>query len=411
MARGPYPRRDPPAHGDAEGAREDAGGGAARGNREVGAVPRAPVAPLLSSSQPEIRGVSGAPSFPLSELAAVAGASLEGDGTRRIRGVAGLSDATPEQLAFFHNPRYRRAFAATRAGAVVVSREDAAREGRPATSLLVAENPHLAFGRISALFHPEPAARPGRHPSAVIDPSARVHPTAEIGPLTFVGAGASVGARARLLPGAVVGSGAVVGEDCVLHPGAIVRERCILGDRVVLQPGAIVGSDGFGYAFDPAGPSHVKVPQAGIARIEDDVELGANACVDRATLGETVVGRGTKIDNLVQVAHNVRIGPLGLLCAQAGVSGSTELGEGVVVAGQVGITGHLKVGDGARLAAQAGVMADVAPGETRGGSPSLPHRAWLKASAATAQLPEMIRENRELRQRVAALEEKLAGKK
>src|SRR5947209_4799078 len=182
-----------------------------------------------------------------------------------------------------------------------------------------------------------------------------------------------------------------IGDDCVLWPGAVVREHCIVGDRVILQPNSVVGSDGFGFAFDlegdGKGPIHRKVPQAGIVRIEDDVELGACSCVDRATLGETVVGRGSKVDNLVQLAHNVKVGPRSLLVAQCGVSGSTELGAGVILAGQVGVVGHLKIGDGARVGAQSGVSRDLADGETLSGSPAIPHRDWLRMVAAMPKVP------------------------
>ena len=185
-----------------------------------------------------------------------------------------------------------------------------------------------------------------------------------------------------------------------------MRERCVLGNRVLLQPGVVVGSDGFGFAFDPAGPAHVKVPQVGTVRIEDDVEVGAGSCIDRATTGETLIGRGTKIDNLVQIAHNVRVGPLSIVCAQVGISGSTEVGQGVVLAGQVGIVGHVHVGDGARIAAQSGVPHDVPPGATVSGYPAVERSLWLRQSAALKQLPELLREVRELRARIAALESK-----
>ncbi|MHB1845562.1 MAG: UDP-3-O-(3-hydroxymyristoyl)glucosamine N-acyltransferase [Deltaproteobacteria bacterium] len=334
----------------------------------------------------------------LGELALLVGGRVVGEAELPIRGVASLEDAGPDELAFFHNSRYRGALRRTRAGAVVVSPADEA--ARPeAASLLVSDNPYLAFGRVSALFHPAPPPRAGRHPSAVLE-SADVDPSAEIGPLAYVGAGAKIGARSVLHPGALVLREAIVGQDCVLYPGAVVRERCVLGDRVILQPGAVVGSDGFGYAFDAAAPAHVKVPQAGIARLEDDVELGACACVDRATLGETVVGRGTKVDNLVQIAHNVRIGSHCLLCAQAGVAGSAELGNGVVLGGQVGVVGHLAIGDLARVGAQSGIMNDIPAGETWSGSPARSHAAWLRSSAAYWRLPELLK-------RLNALERKL----
>jgi len=334
----------------------------------------------------------------LAALARLVGAEVVGDGALPIDGVASLEDAGPRELAFFHNARYREAFEKTRAGAVIVSAREAG--GSHRTALLVASNPYLAFAKLSALFHPEPPPRPGRHPQAVIDPTADVHPLAQVGPLACVGEGATIGARSVLRPGAIVERGARVGADCLLHAGAVVRERCVLGDRVILQPGAVVGSDGFGYAFDPEGPAHVKVPQAGIACLEDDVELGANACVDRATLGETVVGHGTKVDNLVQIAHNVRIGPFSILCAQAGIAGSTKLGVGVMLGGQAGLVGHLELGDGAKVGAQTGVMNDVPAGEAYSGYPAQPHRGWLKSSALFARLPELFERLRALEKRL-----------
>jgi UDP-3-O-[3-hydroxymyristoyl] glucosamine N-acyltransferase len=218
-----------------------------------------------------------------------------------------------------------------------------------------------------------------------------------------------VGARTTIHPGAPVGAGARVGADCILYANVVVREGCVLGDRVILQPGCVVGSDGFGFAFDPegegAGPRHYKVPQAGNVVVEDDVEIGACTCIDRAALGSTVIGRGAKIDNLVQIAHNVRVGPLSILVSQVGISGSTKLGVGVVAGGQVGVTGHLTIGDGAQLAAQSGVMQDVAPGEVVLGSPARPRADAMRMYAAMPKLPELVKKIRELESRLAKLTE------
>ncbi|MGZ6099230.1 MAG: UDP-3-O-(3-hydroxymyristoyl)glucosamine N-acyltransferase [Myxococcaceae bacterium] len=338
----------------------------------------------------------------LAELAAHVGGTVEGDGRLRIVGLASLEEAGPGELSFYGNPRYRKELGTTRASAVLLP------PGEPVTRTDVAwvrvGSPHLAFARLLALFHPGPPPTPGVHPRAEVHPSARVDPSATVMAMAVVEAGAAVGARSVLWPGSYLGEGAQLGEDCVLQPGAIVRERCVLGRRVVLQPGVVVGSDGFGFVFDPSGPAHVKVPQVGTVRIEDDVEVGAGSCIDRATTGETVIGSGTKIDNLVQIAHNVRVGPLSILCAQVGISGSTEIGTGVVLAGQVGIVGHVRVGDGARVAAQSGVPHDVPSGATFSGYPAVERALWLRQSAALKQLPELLREVRELRARVAALE-------
>jgi len=338
----------------------------------------------------------------LAELATHVGGTVEGDGSVRIRGLSSLEEAGPGDLSFYGNPRYRKELGTTRASAVLIP------PGEPMTRAGVAwirvPSPHLAFARLLSLFHPVDRPVPGVHPRAEVHHSARVDPTATVMALAVVDAGAEVGARSVLWPGTYVGEGSRIGEDCVLQPGAVVRERCVVGSRVLLQPGVVVGSDGFGFAFDPSGPAHVKVPQVGTVRIEDDVEVGAGSCIDRATTGETVVGRGTKIDNLVQIAHNVRVGPLSILCAQVGISGSTEIGQGVVLAGQVGVVGHVRIGDGARIAAQSGVPHDVSPGATVSGYPAVEHALWLRQSAALKQLPELLRELRELRARVAALE-------
>jgi UDP-3-O-[3-hydroxymyristoyl] glucosamine N-acyltransferase len=340
--------------------------------------------------------------WPLAELVAHVGGTLRGDGSVRIHGVEGLAEAGPQHLSFYASHRYREALDATRAGAVLVPVGEETK--RVDLALVQVPNPHLAYARISALFHPVAKATPGISPKANVHPTARVHPEACILAFVSVEAGAEVGARAVLYPGVYVGAGARVGADSVLYPNATLREGCLLGERVVLHASAVVGADGFGFAFDVEAQAHVKVPQAGIVRIEDDVEVGAASCIDRATTGETVIGRGTKIDNLVQVAHNVRVGPLSLLCAQAGVSGSAELGTGVVLAGQVGVVGHIKIGDGARVVAQSGVVHDVPEGATLSGSPAVDLRAWLKQSAALPKVPELMREVRALRARLEALE-------
>ncbi|HYZ90410.1 MAG TPA: UDP-3-O-(3-hydroxymyristoyl)glucosamine N-acyltransferase [Myxococcales bacterium] len=351
--------------------------------------------------------MAGASQLSLDELARQIGAEVRGDRTRRVRGVAGLKEAGPEEVAFFANPRYRADLKATRAAAVILSEDEAALAPEGAARL-VAPQPYVAFAKASALFHPQERPPAGAHPSAQVAAGAEVDPTASIGAGCIVGRGARIGPRTVLHAGSAVLDEARVGADCVLWTGAVVRERCILGDRVLLQPNAVVGSDGFGFAFDlegdGSGPIHRKVPQAGIARIEDDVELGACTCVDRATLGETVVGRGTKVDNLVQIAHNVRIGPLSLIVAQVGISGSTDIGAGVVLAGQVGIVGHVKIGDGARIGAQAGVPNDVPEGATYTGYPAMPHREWLRTMAALPRVPELIKLVRKLEARLAELE-------
>lgn len=340
------------------------------------------------------------------ELAALVGGELHGDADRQIVGLSGLAEAGPSELSFLANAKYHPLLATTRAGAVLVKEPVPAREG---TSFIQVAHPHLAFARISQLFHPPPRPPAGIDPLAQVHPQARVDPTATVMGLATVGKGARVGARTLLYPGVYVGEGAAVGADCVLHPNVVIREACVLGDRVLVHASAVIGADGFGFAFDPAGPAHVKVPQVGIVRVEDDVEIGAGTCVDRATFGETVVGRGAKIDNLVQIAHNVKVGPLAILCAQVGISGSSEVGQGAVLAGQVGVVGHIKVGDLAKVGAQSGVSKDVEPGATVSGTPAFSHPEWLRASAAFKGLAALSKEVRALRKRLEALEKEQDG--
>ncbi|HEX4381724.1 MAG TPA: UDP-3-O-(3-hydroxymyristoyl)glucosamine N-acyltransferase [Myxococcales bacterium] len=343
----------------------------------------------------------------LAELGPRIGAEVRGDGALCVTGVAELSAATPDQLAFYSNAKYKKDLAATRAGAVIVAAADEALV--PAGSArLIAAQAYVAFAKVSAIFHHDLAVEAGIQRGALVDESAQVHETAAVAPGAYVGPGARIGPRTTLHAGARVLDCAVIGEGCTLYPGAVVRERCIIGDRVILQPNCVIGSDGFGFAFDMEGdgqgPVHRKVPQAGIVRIEDDVEVGACTCIDRATLGETVIGRGTKIDNLVQIGHNVKVGALSLIIAQVGISGSTELGMGVVLAGQVGVAGHIKIGDGARVGGQSGVFNDLEPGVTVSGTPTRPQGQYLRSLAVLPHLPELVKEVRKLTQRVQELE-------
>ena len=326
--------------------------------------------------------------FTLAELANRVGGSVEGDGSIRIERVMPLEAAGPSDISFFANRRYAAEFAATGAGAVIVGEGEQVAPGR---TVLRSGNAYLAFARISTLFHPPREPMPEISPAAVIGEGAVVDPSAEVQALAYVGRGATIGARTILFPGVVVG------------------ERCVVGNRCTLQPGAVLGGDGFGFAFDMegdgSGPRHLKVPQSGIAELEDDVELGANSCVDRATLGRTLIRRGAKIDNLVQLAHNVEIGPLSLIAAQSGISGSTKVGMGVAMGGQVGLVGHLTIGDGARFGAKAGVHNDVPAGEVYSGYPATLHRDWLRESAAVRALPELVKRVRELEKTVKKLQE------
>ena len=335
------------------------------------------------------------------ELAALVGGTLEGDGAVRVSGVSGLERATGEHLSFYGNQKYKAQLAATKAGVVLVP-ADAPPRGEK--TYIHVGNPHLAIARASQAFHPKKQHAPQRSAKAAIHDTAKVDATATVMDFVSIGAGAVIGARAVLHPGVFIGEGAVIGDDTVLHANVAVLERCTVGARCLVHANAVIGADGFGFALDLSVPEHVKIPQAGVVRIEDDVELGACSCVDRATTGETVIGRGSKIDNLVQVGHNSTVGPLSILCAQVGLSGTTELGQGVVLAGQVGVAGHLRIGDLAKVGAQAGVMADVEDNAVVLGSPSMPSRDYMRSVAGFIKLPELMRELRDLKKRLEQLE-------
>ncbi|MFO0584038.1 MAG: UDP-3-O-(3-hydroxymyristoyl)glucosamine N-acyltransferase [Anaeromyxobacter sp.] len=341
---------------------------------------------------------------PLRDLAARVGGEVEGDGGLVIEGVAALEQAGPAHVSFLSNKKYREAFLASKAGAVLV---EPGEEVPPGRTVVRAPNAYLAFAKLQTFFHPPPASVPGVAPGASVHPTAKVDPTAQVYPLASVGPGAVVGPRTILHPGVQLGADVRVGADCLLYANVVVREQCVLGDRVILQPGCVIGSDGFGYALDlegeGKGPRHFKIPQAGNVVVEDDVEIGANSTVDRAALGSTRIGRGAKIDNLVQIAHNVQIGPLCIIASQAGISGSTKLGMGVAVWGQAGIVGHVTIGDRANIAAQAGVQGDLEPGARVAGSPSSPDVTWARNAAVFNRLTEMRRELRALQKQVAAL--------
>lgn len=327
--------------------------------------------------------MTGGPALTLGEVAAAVGGTLEGPADRVIRGVGGLEEAGPEHLSFLANPRYRAALASTRAGGVLV---DADETCPPHVACIRTKDPYAALVVVLSRLDPGPPQVVGIHPSAVVDPSARLGESVGIGPHVVIGAGARVGARTRLAAGVVIGEGAALGADCYLHPNVVIGRGCIVGDRVQIHAGSVLGSDGFGYA--PLDGGYRKVPQLGVVVLEDDVEIGANACLDRATFGETRIGRGTKIDNLVQIAHNVAVGEHSALAAQSGVAGSTRLGKGVVLGGQAGLIGHIRIGDGARVAAQAGVIGSVPAGETVSGYPARPHRDALRVAATLRKLPE-----------------------
>ncbi len=326
------------------------------------------------------------PSVRLAELAAFLGRPLEGDGEVEIAGVAPLESAGPRELAFVRSEAFAEALRRTRAGAVILP-PGLDRGGR---SAILSPHPGLDFARVAQRFAPPPPARPGIHPSAVVDPTARIDPGASVGALCHVGARASVGARSLLFAGVVLYDEVAVGEDCVLHARCVLREGTRVGDRVVLHPGVVLGADGFAYVGNERAELE-KVPQLGCVVIEDDVEIGANSAVDRGSLGETRIGRGSKIDNLVQVGHNCRLAENVIVISQAGLAGSTRVERGAIVMAQAGVAGHLTIGAGAYVGPKTGVHKDVAPGERVYGSPQREQKAHHRVMGALTRLPQLLR--------------------
>jgi UDP-3-O-[3-hydroxymyristoyl] glucosamine N-acyltransferase len=322
----------------------------------------------------------------LADLAQHLGATLVGDPSAQITGVAAIDTASPGDLTFVANPKYASQARTTNATAVLV--EPDFTEISAAT--LRIDNPYLAFARAIELFYQPPTYSPGIHPTAVIAPTAKIGSNAHIGAYVVVSDHVTLGDNAILLPHVVLYPHVYAGDNLFAHAHAIVREYCQLGDNVVLQNGAIIGADGFGFARQSDG-SWYKILQSGPAVLEDDVEVQANACIDRASIGETRIHTGAKVDNLVQVGHGSTVGRNTLLCAQVGLAGSTTIGKGVILAGQVGVAGHCTVGDGAIATAQSGIPSDVEAGKVVSGYPAIDNRQWLRSVALVNRLPELLR--------------------
>lgn len=340
------------------------------------------------------------------EAADLVGGRIEGDPAILLSGVAGLREAEAGQIAYLEDPRYAPLLATTRASLVVLAPDVPPPEGRQ-LNILRAERPGAAFGRLVEVFAPPPVRfAPGVHPSAVVARNAKVASSASIQAHVVIEEGAEVGERAVLGAGCYLGRESRVGNDSLLYPRVTVRERCRIGDRVILHAGVVIGSDGFGYEF--VNGRYVKVPQVGFVQVDDDVEIGANSTVDRGRFGRTWIQRGVKIDNLVQIAHNVVIGEDSAIAAQAGISGSTQVGRRVRVAGQVGTVGHIVVGDGATLMAQSGIHRDVAKGATVFGYPAQEQSEAMRTYGALRRLPQMIERLRKLEKQVAERLQRLA---
>ena len=330
-------------------------------------------------------------SFTTTQLAdIVKPTATRGATTQPVRGIASLKDAQPGDLSFLGNPKYKPEVAATAATIVLLPPDYDGPDPKSNQLFLLVQNPSAALAqicvRIEQLLWPKPA--PGIHPSAIVAPGARIASTATIGPLCVIETGVTIGERTHVEAQCFIGHGARIGNDCWLKPGARIAAECVLHNRVRLQPSVIIGSDGFGYEFIDG--RHEKVPQVGNVVIHDDVEIGAGTTIDRARFNRTEIGEGTKIDNLVQIAHNVVIGKHCLICAQTGISGSTTLEDYVVLAGQVGLSGHLRIGKAAKVTAQAGIQADVAPGATIKGTPGTPYMLEQRINVLRLRLPELF---------------------
>jgi len=334
----------------------------------------------------------------ISEIAAFMDGKVIGDGRILIGAVRGIDEAGPGEITFIANSQYEKKLQTTRASAVIVSRDTES----PGKNLIQVDDPYVALGKLLTLLYPEEKEAPVISAQAVIEEGAEVASSATVYPGVYVGRGARIASGVVIYPGVFIGREALVGEDSILYPRVCVYRRCLIGKRVILHAGVVVGSDGFGFA-NP-GQDNVKIPQIGIVQIDDDVEVGANTTIDRATLGRTWIQQGTKIDNLVQIAHNVVIGEKSIIVSQVGISGSTRLGKSVILGGQAGLVGHLEIGDFAMVGAQSGVHEDVPARTVVSGSPCMPHRTWLRAMSCVPRLPEIRHTLNDLLKRVANLE-------
>jgi len=338
-------------------------------------------------------------SFTLARIAEMVGGTVVGDPDTEITGISGIKEAGPGDITFVANPRYLPLLGETRASAAVVGPGVNGPSGLP---LVVVENPDLAFARVVALFGPAPSVPPpGVHPAAVMGEGVQLGEGVSVMALAVIDDGARVGAGTIIYPHVYVGRGARIGRGCILYPGVKVREGCILGDRVIIHSNTVIGSDGFGYATVEG--VHHKIPQVGYVQIDDDVEIGANVTIDRARFDKTHIMEGTKIDNLVQIAHNVVIGKHCVIVSQTAIAGSVRIGDNVVIAGQSGVDGHIEVGDGVRMAARSGVTKDVPAGMVISGFPAQAHERELKLQASLRRVPGLLRTVRRLAEEVARL--------
>jgi UDP-3-O-[3-hydroxymyristoyl] glucosamine N-acyltransferase len=340
----------------------------------------------------------------LKELAEYLGGVVKGDENVTVNGLAPLESAGPDKITFLANPKYASKVAETCAAAVLMS-PGGESHGR---NIIEVANPYLGFAKLLTLFYTRQHPPLGVLPEAIVGTQVTLGEDITVYPGACIGNNVIIGAGSVIHSGAVIYEGAVVGDDCVIHANVTIRERCRIGNRCIIQPGAVIGSDGFGYA--PDGSAYYRIPQIGIVVLEDDVEIGANCTVDRAALEVTLIKRGTKLDNLVQIAHNCQIGEDCMIVSQVGISGSVKIGNHVTLAGQVGVAGHLTIGDNVIVGAQAGVPSSLPANAFYSGSPTMPHKDWLRAMAVVPRLPELKKNISSLEKRIAELESKLNEK-
>ena len=340
----------------------------------------------------------------LKQLASLVGGRVVGDDSVEIRQVASADDVREGEITFAVSSRYLDMVRKSPAAAVICP-EEAKNLGIP---LVIAAEPRIAAIQMAAFFAPENTIQAGIHEQAFIHPEAVIDPTAAIMPGAYVGSAAAIGANTILMPGCVIMDGVSIGEKCVIHPNVVIGNRCVIGDRVVIHAGSSIGADGFGYY--PAGETHRKIPQLGIVEIGCDVEIGANTCIDRATVGRTTVGEGTKIDNLVQIAHNCHVGKNCILVSKVGLAGSVRLGDNCIVGARAGITDNTTVGAGSMIAGMSGVSSDLPPGSKVGGLPAVNHLEWKRTMARMKDLPRISKSVRRMEKRLLTLEnEKMDG--
>jgi UDP-3-O-[3-hydroxymyristoyl] glucosamine N-acyltransferase len=359
---------------------------------------------MKMTSKTAVSGDHGDRTFTLGELAERIGADLRGAADIRVVGVAPLDEARPDEVSFVGHPRYAPLAAVSRAAALIVDASCKELE-RP---LLLSNNPHLTFARAAALFAKPPRLAAGVHDTAYTGPGIVFGDDVAVGPLAHVGADCQIGPRTLICGGAYLGDGVVIGADCIIHSRVVILDACRIGDRVIVNSGAVIGSDGFGFVQDEQG-HHFKIPQMGIVQIDDDVEIGANSTIDRATLGKTWIRKGTKIDNMVHIAHNVVVGEHCLLVAQVGIAGSTQLGNHVVIAGQTGVLDHVTIGDRARVAAKSAVAHSIKAGEDMAGIPAVPIKEWMRTYGNFRRLSQFRNQLKELAEKVKELEQAMQG--